>query len=285
MTWPGMTAVRQTRQVLTYTWSHPANRGRQLSSIIRAARFQIRGRIGLRTLTTVGDQGRMWVELHCAAASKVVYANPPDWEEMHAWRRILKPGDLFVDVGSNVGSYALWAGDLGAEVIAIEPSPDAARRLRENVSLNNFPITVRQCGLADRQGRLTLSTGEDSTNHLLLSPDAVGDTIEVDTLDNVLGDRFAVGVKIDVEGAERLVLDGARRALEQQRIGVLQIEWNARSSRVLGEDRRPVAAILTKYGYQCARPDHLGVLHDTDVSGVNSRDMFAVLPKYRWPRG
>jgi hypothetical protein len=109
----------------------------------------------------------------------------------------------------------------------------------------------------------------------------VGDTIEVDTLDNILGNRFAVGVKIDVEGAERLVLDGARRALEQRRIGVLQIEWNARSRSVLGEDRGPVAAILAGYGYQFARPDRLGVLRDTEVSGVSSRDMFAVLPEYR----
>ncbi|MDG4831534.1 FkbM family methyltransferase [Solwaraspora sp. WMMD1047] len=281
MTWPGATAVRHSRQVLTYTWSHPANRGRQLSSIMRAVRFQVRGRIGLPTLTRVGDRGRMWVELHCASASKVVYANPPDWEEMRAWRRILRPGDLFVDVGSNVGYYALWAGDLGAEVIAIEPSPDAARRLRDNVGLNDFPITVRQCGLAAQRGRMTLSRGADSMNHLLLGPDAVGETIEVDTLDNVLGNRFAAGVKIDVEGAERLVLEGGRRALEEQRIGVLQLEWNARSSHLLGEDRGPVAAILAKYGYQFVRPDQQGVLHDADPAGASSRDMFAVLPAYR----
>ncbi|MGX7672162.1 FkbM family methyltransferase [Plantactinospora sp. DSM 117369] len=229
----------------------------------------------------MGRSGRMWAELHCAAASKVVYANPPDWNEMQAWRRILRPGDLFVDVGSNVGAYALWAGDCGAEVIAIEPSPEAVRRLHANVRLNEFAITVRECGLADHPGQCTLSTGEDTTNHLRLEPGAVGDTIEVDTLDNILGSRFAVGVKIDVEGAERLVLDGARRALEQRRIGVLQIEWNARSRSVLGEDRGPVAAILAGYGYQFARPDHLGVLRDTEVSGVSSRDMFAVLPEYR----
>jgi FkbM family methyltransferase len=223
----------------------------------------------------------MWAELHCAAASKVVYANPPDWNEMQAWRRLLRPGDLFVDVGSNVGSYALWAADAGARVIAVEPGPDAANRLRRNVALNDFPIVVRECGLADRPGRLTLSSGHDTTNHLLLDAGAVGDSIEVDTVDNLLGDRFAIGVKIDVEGAERLVLDGARRALEERRIGVLQLEWNARSQRVLGEDRGPVAAILTKHGYELTRPDHRGVLRDTDATGADARDVFAVLPEYR----
>jgi len=219
----------------------------------------------------------MWAELHCAAAAKVVYANPPDWNEMQAWRRILQPGDLFVDVGSNVGAYALWAADAGAHVIAVEPSAQAANRLRDNIELNNFPIVVRECGLADRPGRMTLSRGQDSTNHLLLAPGAVGDTIDVDTLDNVLGDRYATGVKIDVEGAERLVLDGAHRSLRERRIGVLQIEWNDRSRAVLGEDRQPVAAILARYGYRFVRPDHAGVLHDTEITATDPRDMFAVL--------
>jgi hypothetical protein len=52
-------------------------------------------------------------------------------------------------------------------------------------------------------------------NHLLTDSAASGDRITVDTLDNVLGDRHATGVKIDVAGAERLMLDGARRALSQ----------------------------------------------------------------------
>jgi len=276
-----MTALRQARQVLAYTWSHPANERRRLRGIVRAVRFQVRGRTGRRTLARVGNHGRMWAELHSAAASKVVYANPPDWNEMLAWRRILAPGDLFVDVGSNVGAYALWAADLGAEVIAVEPAPDAARRLRENVDLNDFAITVVECGLADKPGRLTLSRGEDTTNHLLLGPDAVGDTIDVDTLDNLIGDRHVIGVKVDVEGAERLVLEGARRALEERRIAVLQLEWNARSAGVLGEDRTPVANLLAAHGYQLARPDRDGVLRHAEVSGADPRDMFAVLSEDR----
>ncbi|MDQ7908204.1 FkbM family methyltransferase [Phytohabitans sp. ZYX-F-186] len=279
MTGTRTTAAGVARQVLSYVWTHPANRGRRLRGIARATRFQIRGRMGLRTMATVGSGGRMWAELHCAAASKVVYANPPDWNEMQAWRRLLRPGDLFVDVGSNVGAYALWAGDAGAQVIAVEPAPDAARRLRENVALNGYPIGVLQCGLADRPGRMTLSRGEDTTNHLLFDPDAAGDTIEVDTLDEVLGGRAVAGVKIDVEGAERLVLEGARRALAEGRIGALQIEWNARSVGMLGEDRSPIVALLDGYGYRFARPDAAGVLHDTDVTPTSPRDIFAVLDR------
>ncbi|WP_341720187.1 FkbM family methyltransferase [Micromonospora sp. FIMYZ51] len=281
MNWAVPAVVRQSGNVIAFVWSHPANRGARLGGLARAVRFQLRGRMGLRTLTRVGSGGRMWAELHYHGASKVAYVNPPDWNEMLAWRRILQPGDLFVDVGSNVGAYALFAADAGAEVIAIEPSRESARRLRENVALNDFPVSVLECGLADRPGELRLTTGRDTTNHLLLGPDADGEVVAVDTLDNVLGDRFAVGVKIDVEGVERLVLDGAREALRQHRIGVLQIEWNGMSRRLLGEDRLPIAALLEECGYQLVRPDERGVFQDAEAVATSAQDMFAVLPEYR----
>jgi FkbM family methyltransferase len=271
-------AGRQAYQVLRYVWSHPANRRRRLRGVARATVFQLRGRVGQRTLTAIGRHGRMWAQLHYTAASKVLYANPPDWNEMQAWRRILRRGDLFLDVGSNVGSYALWAADAGAEVIAIEPSPDAATKLRENVGLNAFPITVLQCGLAAEPGRMTLTRGQDSNNHLMLDPVAVGDEIEVDTLDRVLGGRYAAGVKIDVEGAERLVLEGAGRALAEHRIGVLQLEWNELSERVLGDSRAPVAELLGRHGYVLRRPDPRGVLRETHVADTRGEDVFAVRP-------
>lgn len=219
----------------------------------------------------------MWARLHSAASSKVLYANPPDWNEMLAWQRILRPGDLFVDVGSNVGSYALWAGDLGARVLAIEPSPEALTQLRVNLALNDFPITVVSCALADRPGRMPLTRGRGTTNHLLLDGTA-GDEVVVDTLDAVLGDACAAGVKIDVEGAERLVLEGARRALTQRRIGALQIEWNAASWQLLGETRLPVADLLCSYGYRLMAPDASGTLHPIDPPTESVADLFAVAP-------
>jgi FkbM family methyltransferase len=266
--------------VLSFVWNHPANSRHRVRSVARAVRFQAMGRLGMRAVTRVGRHGRMWVDLHSAAAAKTLYANPPDWNEMQAWRRLLAPGDLFVDVGSNVGSYALWAADGGAEVIAVEPCPDAARLLRENVALNAYPISVRECGVADRPGRMRLSRGKGTTNHLLVDApiDVDGVEVEVDTLDNLLGARHAAGVKIDVEGAERLVLQGATRALADRRIGVLQIEWNDMSRLLLNEDRMPIADLLRGHGYRLARPDTDGWLHEVDPPPASIDDLFAVAP-------
>jgi FkbM family methyltransferase len=277
-------AVRRAWQVAGFVWTHPANRGDRVRALARAIAFQVRGRLGRRTLTPVGRNARMWSQLHHTAASKVVYANPPDWNEMQAWRRILRRGDLFVDVGSNVGSYALWAADAGAEVIAIEPGPEAVERLRENVRLNALPVTVLACGLAAEPGRMVLTSGNDTTNHLQMDPGAPGDVIDVDTLDRVLGARIAAGVKIDVEGAEQLVLEGAELALSEHRIGVLQVEWNLMSERVFGDSRAAVAEILARHGYTLMRPDEDGVLRPARVDPAGGgADVFAVAPGYSPP--
>lgn len=279
-----MSTVNDIRKVLGHVWRHPANSGRRVRGVTRAVNFQIRGRLGLRTRARIGRHGRMWVDLHQAAASAVLYGNPPDWNEMWAWRRLLRPGDLFVDVGANVGGYALWAADSGATVVAVEPDPDAAARLRENIALNPFAIEVRECALAAEPGRMRLSTGHGAMNHLILGDGPTTGTTTVDvavtTLDELLGDRSAAGVKIDVEGAERIVLAGAHRALSQRRIGVLQLEWNTASIGLLGESRLPLAELLSGYGYTMMRPGRDGVLRPAAVRLTTTRDMFAVAPTH-----
>jgi len=270
-----MKTIRAARQVVAYVWSHPANSGKRARSLGRAVRFRLRGLFGWPTLTTIGRDGKMFAEVHRSAASKVLYSNPPDWAEMHAWRRLLKPGDLFIDVGSNVGSYALWVAEMGVDVIAVEPDPEAVQRLRRNVALNPYQIEILEIALAERPGQMLLTSGNDCTNHLILESGPVGTKVKVDTLDRVVGDRRVGGVKIDVEGAERLVLAGAARALAERRVSVLQLEWNRLSEALLGESREPTVDILREHGYEFARPDGDGWLRPADPADYGP-DIFAV---------
>jgi len=132
---------------------------------------------------------------------KVVYGSPPDWNEMRAWERLLQPGELFIDVGANVGTYALWAAHLGCRVVAIEPDAETCRLLAENVALNpGARIVVRRTALTDHIGSIRMTTGLDSMNHLGDGPE-----VPATTLDAVIGDQDVAGVKIDVEGFEELV--------------------------------------------------------------------------------
>jgi hypothetical protein len=80
------------------------------------------------------------------------------------------------------------------------------------------------------------------------------------TIDSLLGDRTAAGMKVDVEGFEIDVLRGCERALSEHRIGLIQLEWNSASRAAVATDRQPVIDLLTRHGYNLYRPDREGAL-------------------------
>jgi FkbM family methyltransferase len=263
---------------MRYVWSHPANRSRRLRALAAAARFQARGRVlGKPTLTTIGERSRMWAELHRRGESTVVYANPPYWKPMQAWRAVLRRGDLFVDVGAYVGAYTLWAAELGAEVIAVEPDLENRKRLEANVTLNGYEVSVLGVALGDRPGTMLFTTGRDTRSQLVFDdsggPGVAAREVPVDTLDRVIGDRYLAGVKIAAGGAERLLLDGARRALRERRIGLLQLVTG--TLQYLGEDGTSVADLLTSFGYEFCSPDGDGVLVPAGQPPMFGHDVFA----------
>lgn len=247
---------RQLAYVVRGVWDHPGNRGRRLRALGNAVRFQARGRLlGRPTEVPLGERSRILAHLHVYGSSKAVYGNPPDWPEMEVWRRVLRPGDLFVDVGANIGAYTVLAAELGAEVVALEPGTEALEHLRENVALNGYPVTVMAAAAGERPGRSAFTSDRDMGNRLVPGgDDGDGATVPVVTIDSIVGDRRVAGLKVDVEGAERLVLEGARQALADRRIDLLQIEWNDCSERFFGEGRGPVARLLGSCGYELLRP-------------------------------
>jgi FkbM family methyltransferase len=261
--------------VLRFVWTHPANEGAQLRAVSRSIRFQACGRLlNRRMRARLGERSSIWAELHRTAASKAVYANPPDHPEMLVWRAALRPGDLFIDVGANVGTYAIWAADLGAEVIALEPAADTFGLLLENIALNGYPITAIQAAAGTACGTARFTSGRDTANRVDANGDA--ETAMV-MIDSIIADRYAAGMKVDVEGFEINVLRGCERALAEHRIGLIQLEWNRASLSAVGSDRGPVASLLARHGYSLLRPDGRGTLvPHTDVSFGS--DVFACAP-------
>jgi FkbM family methyltransferase len=250
--------VGYSKNVVRFTWAHPANRGRRLRAVYRAVRFQVRGRLlNKPTLAPLGNRSHVWALPHRVGASMVLYANPPNYPEMLAWRRVLRPGDIFVDVGSNIGAYAIWAAEQGADVIALEPALDTFELLRRNIALNGYRVEAIQAAAGAASGSARFTSGRDCGNRL--DP---GGSVEVPivTLDAIIGGRTVAGLKIDVEGFELDVLLGCGQALSEQRIKLVQLEWNRTSQGAAGTDRRPVADLLASYGYRLYRPDGYGEL-------------------------
>jgi FkbM family methyltransferase len=204
--------------------------------------------------------------------SNVVYAGLPDWAEMCAWQKHLKRGDLFIDVGASVGPYSLWACELGARAVAIEPSQFMLDRLAANVALNGYDVEIVPAAAGDTPGMgfsQLAGWGSDTTHF----PD-----VRVVTVDEILGDRTAAGMKIDVEGAEIVVLRGAKRALAERRIKLIQLEWNNTSVYLRRETREPVAEFLRELGYALFRAADNGQLVEIDDVATFGPDVFAVAP-------
>ena len=244
------------------------------------------------TRTWPGLPGRWrlvdWLKRHeslvatCGAATIRVgsgyrmHVNPADFTERPIWingfdprdqqtlffRQALRPGDCVLDIGANVGYYSLLAASLvgprGA-VHAFEPSATVLESLRRNVALNpQAAVTIHPLALSDRVQSAPFyiaserHTGLSSLRDLGAKTQRVADvsTAPLDELREKLPPVRLV--KLDVEGAEWRVLQGARELLARDRPDLL-LELTDAFLRELGGSAEQVCQLLTRLGYSLYR--------------------------------
>jgi FkbM family methyltransferase len=274
--------AREIEYVVRQVFANPGNKGERLRRTAEALIFPAWTRLtgGYWTTTYAGGQ---IVVRRGQGASHTVYARLPDYREMTFWLVSLRPGDLFIDVGANIGIYTLLIASHGCDVVSVEPGRQARRLLEVNLGLNGLEADVVGAALGRAPGQGTLTAELGSMNYLVTDPGEAGNAgepiaqVPVTTLDAVLGDRTAAGVKIDVEGFELDVVLGASRALREQRVGVLQLEWNSMARERFGRRRDDIARALQEADYVLARPDEHGRLRPTGAD--EGPDLFAVAPR------
>jgi FkbM family methyltransferase len=212
------------------------------------------------------------------AATRAVYFAWPDHPHTLVWSRLLTRGDTFIDVGANAGLYSVLAHSLGCNVVAFEPDPAAFQLLRLNMRANgsaNWRLWRAACGNYD--GEANLSTGRGAENALLEdSPPGVptGRSVRVVRLDSVVGHGGRIdGMKIDVEGHEQQVLEGADALLRHARIASMQLEWNDAGTPAA---RDAVHSLLTGHGYAFFRPTVKGALRRIQGRPSSGSDVFAL---------
>lgn len=141
-------------------------------------------------------------------------------------RHALKPGDTLVDVGANVGNNSITGSHCvgqSGQVIAIEASPDLARRLEEHVRLNNAAnVRVVHAAASDHEHQLTIFQGPQhnvgltaTSAHRGMKPSQrVRAQPLAQLIEDADWDRIRV-IKIDVEGGEPAVLRGVAAVLQR----------------------------------------------------------------------
>jgi len=248
---------------LTFITRHPLCRQRRLSAITRFAAWQVRSRLSSRPyLFPWIDDARLLLERGVAAGTGNLYVGLHEYAEMGFLLHFLRPGDLFVDIGANVGTYTILAsGVCGARTLTFEPVPATYERLRKNVAINGLQsrVETRMEAVGAEQGRVAFTTAFDSVNHVLSSGDSAVATVEVPvvTLTSAVKGQAPVAIKIDVEGFETAVFDGGEEVFANPSLQALIVELNGCGSRY-GYNDDALHERIVRFGYAPADYDPRG---------------------------
>jgi FkbM family methyltransferase len=146
------------------------------------------------------------------------------WEEgvLDACLRTMRPGDVFYDIGANAGIVAIdVASTFGEDVTvhAFEPQPTLVNSLVTSIAMNAFTrAQAHRLLLGDRSGEADFFVADHGVHSSLVSREsgATRLTCRMETIDGLVGAGALPPpsvIKMDVEGAELLVLQGARNTL------------------------------------------------------------------------
>ena len=183
-----------------------------------------------------------------------IYTGLHEFDDMGFLLHFLRPGDIFYDIGANVGSYTLLAsGVCKAKSVTIEPVKAAFDILTKNIGLNHLQNEVQllHSGAGSYNGSAIFSSNEDTTNHVIPNNDTIdGETTltSIIKIDEVFEKSSPALIKIDVEGYETEVLKGMTETLKQPNLKAIIIELNGSGIRY-GYDEKDIHQLLLRNGF------------------------------------
>jgi FkbM family methyltransferase len=212
---------------LKFIAQHPLSSRRPLSAYWRYARWQVESRLRDEVIFDWIDGSKLAARNGMTGATGNIYCGLHEFVDMAFLLHLLRPGDLFVDVGANIGSYTVLASAVcGARSIAIEPDPDTVRSLKRNIEINNIQdrVTVIEAAVGSAAGTVRFTVGQDTTNRVADDNDVGTREVHVRTLDDILRDQDPVLIKMDVEAYEPQVVAGAHATLSKSSLAAVIIE-------------------------------------------------------------
>ena len=191
-----------------------------------------------------------------------IYLGLHEFPDMGFLLHFLRPGDMFFDIGSNIGSYTVLAAkEAGANVIAFEPIPSTFQVLKQNIELNAISALVHplNVGVGAKAETLIFSKTHDTVNHVIPATQrqSATEVIEVPVVsmdEIVIKNSMPVLIKIDVEGFETEVLNGMNATLNNDHLRGIIIELNGSGGRY-GYDENLIHQKLVNAGFQAYEYD------------------------------
>lgn len=238
--------VRQLVEFMRSTARRPTPVQDKLRAVARFGWRQVHKRVIRKPIIVRWEGMKLVVAPDSTSAGAAYYFGRQDAGEFAFLERLLRRGDVVADVGANVGVYAMFLSRLvGKEgkVIACEPDPKNLEVLCRNVSINALTqVQVEDVAIGATDGRTRFLTGLGTVSRISGSDDGV--SLPMRSLDSLCGDLSPVFVKVDVEGGEEAVVNGARGLLDKGFPLAWQLEIPAEP-----KDDDPLYASLRDRGY------------------------------------
>lgn len=229
------------------------------------------------------DKRLLWVNMHDRFVSTACAADAYEPDNSDVFRRLVRPGEVVVDLGANVGWFTLLANTLvgpTGHVYAFEAHPVIASYLRRTIELNgqSQKISLYEAAVWDGPGMTHLRWEVDARNPggSYLVPDeqsplrVEGSAVRLITLDSV-GLKRVDFIKLDIEGAEPKALAGAEALLSTLRPTILSEVHGPQLAKVSGSSIEDYFRLLSHFGYR-----GFGVMGDFTGKPVEASDLVGI---------
>lgn len=172
-------------------------------------------------------------------------------------RKLLKDVDILVNVGANVGYYCCHALSMGKSVIAFEPMERNHRYLCKNIKANGWEsVEIFPIALSSHIGVLEIygsDTGASLVKGWAGIPESYMTLVPCSTMDTVLNTRLQgkrALILVDIEGAEKWMLEGAKLMLANDPKPIWLVEVVAKENQPLGVEINPNFAATFQLFFQ-----------------------------------
>jgi len=260
------------RHTIHFLLNHPLNKTQRVQAVWRFLKWQIWSRITSKpSIGKFGEKSKIILKRGLTGATGNYYSGLHEFEDMSFLLHFLRASDLFVDIGANVGSYTVLAGnECKTQTITIEPIPKTFDILKQNVELNNISH-LTQClniGLGGEKGILKFTKSLDTKNHVAKAYDTDTIDVRVERFDDIVVIDRPTLIKMDVEGYETEVLNGMETALSNNHLKAIIIELITAGGRY-DYDELLIHKKLLSLGYASySYNPHKRSLHQLETFGI-----------------
>jgi FkbM family methyltransferase len=248
-----LNAFSQLYATVKFITHHPLNTNHKLFALKNFIKWQIAIRILKKKVIIPWVEDSIFISgLGETGLTGNLYAGFMEYEDMIFLLHALQPAETFVDVGANIGAYTILASKVvKSNSIAFEPLPTTAERLKDQIQINriNAAVDIRNMGIGDKEGSLFFTNNNDTVNKVSLAGEVENTTmVKVSTLDTELTKDNQYFFKIDVEGYEYNVIEGASGVLSNDNVSAIIIELNG-SGEEFGYSNEDIHKKILSFGF------------------------------------